>query len=80
MCFFFVFFFFFFFFFFFSTVRSKAVFLLQLFFVCGSVVLYVAFVLSLFVLHLFFVWYHGKAVLRDCGISCISSLPVVLIQ
>ena len=33
-----------------------------------------AFVLSLFVPHLSFVWCLWKAVLRDCGISWISSL------
>ena len=40
----------------------------------ASVISYVAFVLSLFVYHLSFFWFHGKAVLVDCGISCVSSL------
>ena len=35
---------------------------------------YVAFVLSLFVPHLSFFWRLGRVVLRDNGISCISSL------
>ena len=48
---FFFFFFFFFFFSFFSTDRSKAVHLLQLFFIRASVVLNVAFVLSLVIPH-----------------------------
>ena len=37
------------------------------FFLCASVVSYVVFVLSLFVPHLSFLWCHGRAVLRDCG-------------
>ena len=58
----------------FSTDCSKAVPLLQFFFVCASVVSYVAFVLSLFVSHLSFIWCLGRAVLRDCGVSWVSSL------
>ena len=38
----------------FTTDRSKAVLLLQFFFVCASVVSYVAFVMTLFVPHLSF--------------------------
>ena len=52
----------------FTTHRSRAVRLLQFFLVCASVFLYVAFVLPLFVPYLYFSWYLGKAVLRDCGI------------
>ena len=33
-----------------------------------------ALVLSLFVSYLFFFWYLGKAVLRNCGISLVSFL------
>ena len=51
---------------------SKAVPLLQLF-VCMSVISYVAFVLSLFVLYLSFFWCIGTAMLSDCDISLISS-------
>ena len=40
---------------------------------CVSMVLYMAFVLSLFVRHLSFSWCLGKAVLRDCDISFLSS-------
>ena len=57
----------------FPTDRSKAVPLLLFFFVCASVVSYVALVLSLFEPHLFFFWCLGRAVLRDWGISWISS-------
>ena len=44
------------------------------FFFHASVVSFVAFVLSLFVPQLSFFWCLGKAVLRDWGISWISSL------
>ena len=54
--------------------RSMAVLLLQLFFVCASVVSYAAIVLSLFVPHLSFVWLLARAVLRDYGIFWLSSL------
>ena len=37
-------------------------------------VLHEPFVLLLFVPHICFCWYLGKAVLRDCGISWVSSL------
>ena len=53
----------------FSTDRSKAVYLLQCFLVCASVVTYVKFVLSLFVSHLSFFQCLRKAILCDCGIS-----------
>ena len=44
-------------------------------FFCASVVLYLAFVLTLFFLFSFSPFSClGKAVLRDCGISRISSL------
>ena len=46
---------------------SNAVSVLQLIFVCASVVSYVAFVLSLFVPHLFFLSCLGMAVFHDCG-------------
>ena len=52
----------------FLTNRSKAVPLVQFFFVRVSAVLYVAFVLSLCVLHLYFSWCFWKAVLRECDI------------
>ena len=55
-----------------SADRSKAILLLQFFFVCTSVVLYVAFVLSLFVPHLSFFWHLRKAVLRDCRNAWVS--------
>ena len=58
----------------FPTDHSKAILLLQFFFVSASVVSNVAFVLSLFVPHLPFFWCLGKAVLLDCGISRVSSL------
>ena len=45
---------------------SKAVLLLQFFFVCVTVVSYVACVLSLFVPNFSFLLCLGKAVLRDC--------------
>ena len=44
------------------------------FFVCTSVISYVAFVVSLFVPHLSFLWCLGSTVLRDYDISWISSL------
>ena len=43
-----------------TVLRSKAVPLLQFFFVCASVVSYVTFVLSWFVLHLFFFDAFGR--------------------
>ena len=61
------------------TDRSKAVLLLQFFFICASVVSYMVFVLSLFVHHLSFFWWLGKAVLRICGIiSRVASLEFFL--
>ena len=51
-----------------TDLRSMAVPLLQFFFVCASVISYVAFVLSLFVPQLFFCWFLGRALLRDCDI------------
>ena len=54
--------------------QKGAVVLLQFFFVCASVVSYVAFVLSLFVPHLSFLCCLGRAAPRDCGISWVSSL------
>ena len=59
----------------FPTDRSKAVPLLQ-FFVCASVVSYHSVLFSLFVPHLSFLWCLGKAVLRDCGFSWVSSLII----
>ena len=55
--------------------RSKAVPMLRFFYVCASVVSYVAFILSLFVPHLSFLWYLevDELLLRDCGISGVSS-------
>ena len=44
------------------------------FFVCTSVVSYVAFLLSLFVHHISFFWCLGRTVLRDCGISWVYLL------
>ena len=41
---------------------------------CALIVSYMAFVLSLFVPYLSFFWCLGKAVLRDYGISWVSSL------
>ena len=38
------------------------------FFVCATVVAFVAFKLSLFVPHLPFYWSLGRALIRDCGI------------
>ena len=55
----------------FPTDRSKAVALL--FFLCAPVVSYVLFVVSLFVPHLSLFWCLGRSVLRDCGISSVSS-------
>ena len=46
----------------FPTDRSKAIPLLQFFFVCVSVMLYVAFVVSLFVPHLSFPFCPGRVV------------------
>ena len=43
-------------------------------FSCATGVSCVAFVSSLVVPHLSFIWCHGRAVLRDCGISWVSSL------
>ena len=48
--------------------------LLQFFFLCVSVVSYVAFVLSLFAPLLSFFWWMGKAVLRDRDIFLLSLL------
>ena len=45
-----------------------------------SVVSYVAFVLSFYVSHNYFFWYLGKAVLRHCGMSCVSSHIFDVIQ
>ena len=56
------------------ATRSKAVLLSQFFFVCASVVSYMAFVLSLFVSNLPCFLFVGKAVLRYCGISEVFSL------
>ena len=53
----------------FCTYRSKALPVFQFFSVCALVITYVAFVLSLFVLSLFFLQCCGKAVIHDCGIS-----------
>ena len=36
--------------------------------------------LSLFVPRFFFFWYCGKALLRDCGISWVSSLILFYIK
>ena len=41
----------------------------QFFYVCASVVSYVAFVLTLFVPHLSIFWSLGRALFRDYGIS-----------
>ena len=60
----------------FPTDRSKAVILLQFFFISASVVSYLAFVLSLFGPHPPFFWRLRRAVLRDCGISWVSSLII----
>ena len=51
-----------------------AVSLQHYFSVCASVISYVAFVLSLFVPYVSFLWCLGEAVLRDCGISAKFSL------
>ena len=47
---------------------------IAVFLCCTSVVLYVAFVLSLFLPNLSFVWCLGKPVLRDSDISWVSTL------
>ena len=58
---------------FFYFNRFKAVPLLQFFFVFASVVSYAAlFFLSLLVPYLPFFWRLGTAVIRDCGIFCVS--------
>ena len=44
------------------------------FFVCTSVVSYVAFLLSLFAHPISFFWCLGRTVLRDCGISWVYLL------
>ena len=54
----------------FPADNSKAAHLLQFFFLCASVISYVAFVLSLFVPHLSFLCW---AVLHECCISWVSS-------
>ena len=56
----------------FPTDPSKAVLLLQCFFVCASEVSYVASVLSLLFPHISFFWCLGKVALHDCGISWVS--------
>ena len=56
----------------FSTDRSKAVPLLQFFFVCASVVSQVTFVLPLFVLYLSFFWCPWQVVLCDFGFYWVS--------
>ena len=43
--------------------------MLQYFFVCASVVSYVASVLQLFAPNLSFFWCIGRDVVRDCGVS-----------
>ena len=48
--------------------------MLQIFFVSSSVFSYVASVLSLFVILLSFFWCLGRSVLRDFGISLVSTL------
>ena len=58
----------------FPTDSFKKVLLFQFCSVCVSVVSYVAFVFFLFGPYLSFLWYLGRAVLRDCGISLVSSL------
>ena len=57
------------FFFFYSTDRFK-----RLLYSSASAVSKLALVLSLFVPHLSFFWYLGKAIFCDCGISWVSSL------
>ena len=57
----------------FPTDHSKAVPLLQFFFICAPVISYMMFVLSLFVPHPFFFRCPGKAVLCGCGIFWVSS-------
>ena len=47
---------------------SKSAPLLLFFFVCSSLVLHMAFVLSLFVSHLTFIWCFERALRRDCNI------------
>ena len=54
--------------------------LFQFFFVCASVVSYVAFALSLCASHLSFFWCLGKAVLRDCSIFWVSSLKRIFVE
>ena len=44
------------------------------FLVCASMILYVAFVVTLFVPHFSFTRYLGRIVLREYGISCVFSL------
>ena len=44
----------------------------------GSVISYVTFILSLFVGHIFLVWYLWKVVLLDCGISWRSLLMILI--
>ena len=63
----------------FPTDRSKVVNLLQFFIVCVFGVSYGAFVSSLFVLHLPFCWCLGRAVVRDCGFSWVSTLIFLLV-
>ena len=55
---------------------SKAVPLLRDFFVCVSMVSYVAFIRSLFFPQLFFFWCLGKAVFRGCGFPGCFSLAL----
>ena len=49
----------------FSIYLNRRVFVI----VCVSVISYMAFVLSLFGLRLFFFWYLRKTVIRDCDVS-----------
>ena len=63
-----------------STYCSNAVSLLQFSSICASVVSYMAFVLSLFALYLFFSCFLRKAVFRDCGISWVLSLLLIIIM
>ena len=58
----------------FLTDRSKAVSLLQFFFVHASVVSYLTCLLALFVHQTSFLWCLGRAVLHDCGFSWVYSL------
>ena len=48
-----------------QTEKHTAVLLLQIFFICASVVSYLTFVLSLYIPNLSFFWCLGRAVLRD---------------